>query len=188
MSELNSCEWNCSCDESPYNRVPICSCQMNGLHPFLQIRWKRLVIDEDLHSSVPEILSTTLMSCASKLSVERRWIVTGTPTTNLSGLCLGTRLGFQVAYIQASRGNSAASKASTSRESDGKWTENDRKTLIKLGNLIIYFIRAPIGEYSSGATTLQAHVIKPLFGNRGPKPGSIRVLDQLMEMMIIRHR
>lgn len=87
--------------------------------------------------------------------------------------------------MQASRGNSAVNKASTSRETDGKWSEDDQQILIKLGNFIIHFIRVPIFCNSETMTT---YVIKPLLDDGGPKPGSIRVLDQLIEMVMIRHK
>lgn len=193
-SKLTLCKWSCSCNESPVYRVPICCCQTNRVSPFLQIRWKRIVIDENLHSSESENLSTTLMSCARLISAERRWIVTGTLTTKLSGLCLGSRLDTETTretmrLMQASGRNSAASNASTSRDSDkihGKWSENDRKTLIKLGNMIISIIRMP--QFHNNPGEFSTYVIKPLLDNEGPKPGSVQVLDQIMKMIMVRYR
>ena len=84
--------------------------------------------------------------------------------------------------MKAKGSNSAASNASTSRESNGKWSENDRKSLFKLANMIINFNCLPDpGEFLT-------RVVTPLLKDGGPKPGSIQVLDQLMEMFMIRYK
>ena len=204
ISKLHS--WKpCSCDEFPASRVPICLCQVKEVSPFLQIRWKRLVIDE---GHVSATLSTTLVPFAKLLSVERRWIVTGTPTTNLLGLSFGTK--------SSEKGDSqldctkAAEKgefrawevdgesdemtevdemqmdSSTSRESTRIWSKYDREDLNKLGSMIAHFIAVPM--FQAKPRLVASHVIEPLLDGTGPRPGSIQVLNQVMEMVMIRHR
>ena len=171
----------------------------------MQIRWKRLVIDE---GHVSATLSTTLVPFAKLLSVERRWIVTGTPTTNLLGLSFGTK--------SSEKGDSqldctkAAEKgefrawevdgesdemtevdemqmdSSTSRESTRIWSKYDREDLNKLGSMIAHFIAVPM--FQAKPRLVASHVIEPLLDGTGPRPGSIQVLNQVMEMVMIRHR
>ena len=178
----------------------------------MQIRWKRLVIDE---GHVSATLSTALVPFAKLLSVERRWIVTGTPTTNLLGLSFGTKSSEMDSQPDRTKG--AGSKdvgdrekdelpawevdeesdgmmeidemladSSSGRESTRIWSKYDRGDLNKLGNMIAHFIAVP--QFHADPKLVASHVIEPLLNGTGPRPGSIQVLNQVMEMIMIRHR
>lgn len=231
VSKLHS--WKpCSCDELPVSRVPICLCQTVEVSPFLQIRWKRLVIDE---GHVSATLSTSLVPFAKLLSVERRWIVTGTPTTNLLGLSLGTKSSEtgdtkatesqdiedrekedfrswevddeddETMEVDGTQMGSFASHESTLSLSPAMlttslpaaeahqtssekrvWNKYDRGDLNKLGNMITHFVAVP--QFYADPKLVTSHVIEPLLDSTGPRPGSIQVLNQVMEMIMIRHR
>ena len=192
VSKLHS--WKpCSCDEFSSSRVPICLCQMNEVSALLQIRWKRLVIDE---GHVSATLSTTLVPFAKLLSVERRWIVTGTPTTNLLGLSFGInskeKEEFRAWEVDEESDEATEVNemlmvdSSTSRESTRIWSKYDREDLNKLGNMIAHFIAVP--QFYADPRLVASHVIEPLLDGTGPRPGSIQVLNQVMEMIMIRHR
>lgn len=222
----------CACPEIPGSRVPRCTCQISNVSPFLQIRWKRLVIDE---GHVSSSLSTNLVPFARLLSVERRWIVTGTPTTNLLGLSLGNK---SVEEVEAKSGSSdemetdeeptpTSTRASTPRRTDTDegmsepktdtdpdpdagpsiggtpqrpssplspgqvtgsrvWNRYDREDLNKLSNMITHFIAVP--QFNADTKLISTHIIEPLLDPRGPRPGAIQVLNQVMEMVMIRHR
>jgi hypothetical protein len=172
----------------------------------LQIRWKRLVIDE---GHVSATLSTTLVPFSKLLSVERRWIVSGTPTTNLLGLSLGDS---QLDCTKASESKDVEDRekeefrawevdeegdeitevdemqvdSSTSHESMRIWNKHDRGDLTKLGNMITHFIAVP--QFHADPKLVASHVVEPLLDGTGPRPGSIQVLNQVMEMIMIRHR
>ena len=198
VSKLHS--WDvCSCKEfpGPFNRVPICVCQTNEVSSLLQVRWKRLVIDE---GHVSATLSTTLVPFAKALSVERRWIVTGTPTTNLLGLSLGDSQldctkdaedrekegGLDEESDEMTEVGEMQVDSSTRHESIRIWNKHDREDLNKLGNMITHFIAVP--QFHADPKLVASHVVEPLLDGTGPRPGSIQVLNQVMEMIMIRHR
>ena len=207
MRKLHS--WKlCSCPYVPGSRIPECKCKVSGVSPLLQIRWKRLVIDE---GHVSASLSTILTPFVKLLSVERRWIVTGTPTRNLLGLSLGEKSAqvarYQIKQVGIDQGAFLDSDSEYSYPnedlSDSRsrsqtpftnlqntlarvWTKHDREDLGKLGKMISHFIAVP--QFMANPKLVATHVIEPLLDPAGPRPGSIQVLNQVMEAIMIRHR
>ena len=185
------------CPEYPGFRIPKCKCQAPNISPFLQIRWKRLIIDE---GHVSSSLSSILVPFAKLLSVERRWIVTGTPTTNLLGLSLGNRTSDNEYEIQpndaadhrsvdfddSSSARTSPSIPDTLAKKPRIWNKYDREDLNKLGNMITHFIALP--QFTADSKLMSNSVVDPLLASRGPQPGAVQVLNQLMEMVMIRHR
>ncbi|KAH8099642.1 hypothetical protein BXZ70DRAFT_942710 [Cristinia sonorae] len=202
----------CRCRSiDPQIRVPRCTCgESSEASPLLRIRWKRLVVDEGHNASDIRGNLTTL---AKALSVERRWIVTGTPTTNLMGLKFGDGgeaaagdlehddiLGqgdpadssdlipedaiLQYPDFEEDEGD-VVSPTATSRV----WTKHDRGDLNKLSNMIGHFLATE--PFNSTGDIFKTHVIDALMPKPNmpyPRPGSCQMLRQLMEMVMIRHR
>ncbi|KAF6763738.1 SNF2 family N-terminal domain-containing protein [Ephemerocybe angulata] len=238
----------CQCPEFNGTSIPDCNCFVRDVSPLLQIRWKRLVIDE---GHVSSSLSTDLIPCTKALSIERRWIVTGTPTTNLLGLALGQRTFEDVSdpleasaspedsalmegveegaghdtFLHAGTTNTfptpqvsansslsstiddpavtSSSLRSTPSITDSTpppnayppptptprtriWDHDDRADLRKLGNMISHFIAVP--QFAADAKLMATHVTEALLDPLGPRPGAIQVLNQVMEMVMVRHR
>lgn len=68
------------------------------------------------------------------------------------------------------------------------WTGDDREDLHKLGNMVSSFLEVPQFAGETNSKVFGTHVIVPLMDASGPRPGSIKVLKQLMEGIMIRHR
>ena len=188
-------------------RVPDCTCKSPGISPFFQVRWKRLVVDE---GHVSSSLSTTLIQLIRLLSVERRWIVTGTPTTNLLGLSFGSTPAKEDGeamdididddeYLtnhayDTPRKISSSDPSESSRSRSGSlppsmtriWNKYDREDLHKLGNMITHFVAVP--HFSADVKLMYNKVTAPLLDSNGPRSGAIQVLTQVMQMVMVRHR
>ncbi|KAJ7073880.1 hypothetical protein C8F01DRAFT_4069 [Mycena amicta] len=216
-SNSKSRAWTgCACPEYPHVRVPQCVCKPPDCSPLLQVRWKRLIIDE---GHVAATLESVLTGFTKALSVERRWIVSGTPTTNLLGLSLGNLKNAEVqpqvdenenenemvvsesTSMDSSRATSpfetpesqSTDVSSSSSSSTGPriWTREDGEDLRKLGNMIAQFVGVP--QLLANPSLIDTHIKDPLLNGKGnarraPRPGAIDVLKQLMASTMIRHR
>jgi SNF2-related domain len=191
--------WNiCPCPEFKDTPIRIPNCQCNNapdVSPLLQIRWKRLVIDE---GHVAAATSTNLAEVALLISAERRWIVTGTPTTNLLGLSFGRNIE-QGETLDAALEPPSSSTSDNSpsippsivddtenhAETARQWTVDDREDLRKLATMMTHFLKVP---HFAANPKLLNHVTSPLLDTLGPRPGAIQVLNQVMSMIMIRHQ
>jgi hypothetical protein len=167
------------------------------------VRWKRLVIDE---GHVSASLSTNLTPFTKLLSVERRWIVTGTPTTNLLGLSLGKNtISEFISHTgkeeysyddptggtleEGSNKSSSSGRVTPSLSEEVKqriWNKYDREDLNKLDNMITHFVAVP--HFLADPKLMSTYIRDPLMDKEGPQPGAIKVLEQVMHMIMIRHR
>ncbi|KAH9928097.1 uncharacterized protein B0H18DRAFT_954095 [Fomitopsis serialis] len=177
VSGLHS--WNvCECTGTRGTRVPKCTCETNKdaskVSPLLQVRWKRLVIDEG-HVSARK--NSNLISMSRVLSVERKWIVTGTPTPNLLGLQHGQ--GTELQYPD----DEPSAEFTDEEPSVRQWTKDDRQDLSKLSTMMSHFLGVP--QFAADPKLFERLVISPLMASEGPRSGAIQVLTQVMETTMI---
>ena len=108
----------CRCPAFPETRIPCCECDRTA--SLFQVRWKRLVVDEG-HNVASR--STSLVHFYKSLNVERKWIVTGTPTTNLLGINLGsTHISDEDEEVEEDESEGSQISDCPAR----KWTKDDR--------------------------------------------------------------
>lgn len=191
----------CKCPGSKGSRVPDCKCNPPKYSPLFQIRWKRLVVDE---GHVHGTDKTNISKVASLLSIERRWLVTGTPTTNLLGINL--RSPEDIAELQypedqfkaddllppwedldpTTPDQNSVQIANGEMLAPRTWTKYDREDLRKLGTMMITFLQIP--RFAADPPLFGNLVVQSLFGASGPQPGAIQVLTQVMNNIMIRHQ
>ncbi|KIJ44302.1 hypothetical protein M422DRAFT_30450 [Sphaerobolus stellatus SS14] len=173
--------------------------RVDGVSPLIQIRWKRLVVDEG-HVSVAN--NDLARLCGEKLNVERRWIVSGTPTRNLMGLALG--------QTQALTPDGTAPDdmfeslppplSQEPKEADdelaypadiifaNRWPESDREDLRRLGLMLSQFLKVPQFSAIESKQLFSELVVSPLLKSGGPRFASVRILTQVMSTVMFRHR
>ncbi|KIJ69192.1 hypothetical protein HYDPIDRAFT_179066 [Hydnomerulius pinastri MD-312] len=193
----------CSCPFFEGSRVTECRCPGDPkVTPLLQIRWKRLVIDE---GHISGNIAATVNHFVRELSIERKWIVTGTPTSNLLGLSLGRANEEQEEDVLEDVDSQSESEVSLPPavslaadssillpNSDGEtnrvriWGRYDSYNLRKLGTMIGDFLAVP--QFHAEPKAFGYHVSAPLCDRRGPRAGAINVLSQVMQMVMVRHR
>lgn len=159
----------CRCpSDSPIARVPACKCKppvpSHVVSPLFQIRWYRLIVDEG-HNTAN--VTTNFNLVMSKMSVQHRWVMTGTPTPHLIGSVTSDRC------VQ-----SAGSREADARE----WIDEEEKDLKRLEKMIGESLR--VEPFYSYKGLFEEQVIRPL------RRGSVfatRVLSQVMEQVMVRH-
>ncbi|KAI0707952.1 P-loop containing nucleoside triphosphate hydrolase protein [Earliella scabrosa] len=197
----------CQCDPIQGSRVPRCKCsRRDKVSPLLQIRWKRLVVDEGHNAAETR---TDYAIFTKLLSVERRWIMTGTPTSKLSllslvfcpcirrashlscmlaanllGLNFGS--GSELQYPEDDNGDTSMDTSIGELSQQRRWQSDERSDFVKLGKMFAEFLL--MMPFASDPKAFAALVSSPIFSADGPWPGDIQVLTQVMSSVMIRHR
>jgi hypothetical protein len=176
------------------SRVPLCHCPGDPeVTPLLQVRWKRLVIDE---GHIAGNGAATINYFVQELSIQHKWIVTGTPTSNILGLQLGRTTDEQDLDLDLD-----LDLVYPDSQDEGShiriWGNYDRLNLHKLAVMIGTFLAVPqfrsvpwgaVVAHTGRKDCFMLHVSKPLCDRGGPQPGAISVLNQVMQMVMVRHR
>ncbi|KAJ3846868.1 hypothetical protein EV368DRAFT_52122 [Lentinula lateritia] len=203
----NAHTWKlCKCfgiEDPRVSLQPKCRCKTPDISPLLQIRWKRLVVDEGHNSSS---LSTRFTPFAQQLSVQARWIVTGTPTRNLLGLSFGesgteksnenqsetpvhsqsiSELEDEGSFLNNGEPNELLLAKSYACISARIWNATDNRDITKLMTMVSQFIGV---KFLADGQVIRTHIKDALFTEKGPLPGGVDMLVQIMGEMMIRHQ
>lgn len=136
-------------------------------NPLNKIYWKRLIIDEG--HSMNSKTSRTSVLCRN-LHAERRWAVTGTPTSGL------TRL-----HMDEEQDEKLTSPRKRSRYVV-KNSFNEREDLVKLGTIISNFLK--IEPFHSQSKYWASNIVKPFIQDQY---GSETSLFNLLNSIMVRH-
>lgn len=148
--------------------------------PLTEIRWLRIICDEghDFAGSS----STHAMAMLAKMSVERRWIISGTP----SGSIYGVEVNLAAAETQSSPRKASLKKALEDRRLPDS-VKQEIKDVEKLRAIIVHFLRVQPWANQRGSDHASWRKYLAPFdtvGNRRSAPG----LRPLLQSLIVRHR
>ncbi|CUM64373.1 uncharacterized protein PRCAT00001975001 [Priceomyces carsonii] len=146
--------------------------QFDKLHensPLLKVYWKRLIIDEG--HSISSKRSRISLLCKNLYS-ERRWSVTGTPTSGLTKLHMDEEQSEQLVPVSPKK----------QKKYIVQHKFNGRDDLVKLGTIISNFLK--IEPFHSQQKLWSSSVINPLISNAY---GSTIGLTNLLNSIMIRH-
>lgn len=167
---------------STSNRIP--DHFENGRYhtPLKDLHFLRIIVDEghDFASTGGKNMATAALH---SLHVERRWIVSGTPTTGLLGVEVG------LATHETSEGEIAPRHESNQSALDARrevmHQAQERSDLEKLGSIVVDFLRLSPWANSKGDDPASwTKLITPL-GEVHRKPTSLR---KLLESLVVRHQ
>lgn len=154
-----------------------------------------MIVDE---GNVCANLSETMMH-ARHISAERRWIVSGTPTTNLVNVGSVTLSALSLEDDGSSSGADDGATPDPSSKNVGGMAQN-RSDLRKLATMIAGFLGQNISPMIGGFHELQSskpsqetlfhtHVVAPACATSpAMRWGSGRVLEKILSRYMVRHR
>jgi SNF2-related domain/Helicase conserved C-terminal domain len=156
------------------------ACQPKYRSSLTELRWLRIICDEghDFAGSS----STNAMDMLSKLSVERRWIISGTP----SGSVYGVEVNLAATGDQSSPRKHSLNKALEQRRLPDS-VKQEKKDMEKLQTIVTHFLNMSPWANQQGSDHASWKKYLAPFDNSGQRrcaPG----LRLLLQSLMVRHR
>ncbi|KKK19463.1 hypothetical protein ARAM_004136 [Aspergillus rambellii] len=152
--------------------------------PLTKLRWLRIIVDEG-HSVAGHGHRTNMIHLLDQLHVERRWVVSGTPSNGLYGVEVS--LASQETHTSDTDLTEATTAALRGRKKTGKAVDNELKDLDKLRLIVVKILNLKPWSNSHGDDPANwTKYIKPV-GDDGKrrKASSLRAT---LQSLVVRHR
>lgn len=148
--------------------------------PLRNIHFLRIIVDEG-HDFASSMRKNKSIWALGNLLVERRWIVSGTPTAGL----LGVELDLAVNETGANSSNQASEQDILETRRFEFLLKQERQDLERLGRIVIDFLRIrPWANVNrEDLASWQKYIMPSQDGNRKPKS-----LRSILESLVVRHR
>ncbi|KAL8799930.1 MAG: hypothetical protein Q9223_003176 [Gallowayella weberi] len=181
----------CSCVDTDRCR---CSVKSGYNSPLKDLHFLRIIVDEG-HDFSTFARKNSAVAALASIRVERRWIVSGTPSSGLLGVeastatieTLGGLDGNDGQLIQAILESRRSSGLATETNASvrNSTLQQERKDLEKLGSIAIDFLNLQPWSNTKGndAASWKQYIMPAEDGQRKPKS-----LASVLESLVVRHR
>ncbi|KAL2862862.1 DEAD/DEAH box helicase [Aspergillus lucknowensis] len=152
--------------------------------PLTKLHWLRVVVDEG-HNVAGHGHKTNMAHLLDQLHIERRWVVSGTPSSGLYGVEVS--LASQETYTDDTDLTEATSAVLRGRKKTGKAVDSELKDLDKLRLIVVEFLGLKPWANSRGDDPANwTTYIKPV-GHDGKRRKSPS-LRATLQSLVVRHR
>ncbi|KAL4950128.1 hypothetical protein BDW69DRAFT_197505 [Aspergillus filifer] len=152
--------------------------------PLTKLHWLRVIVDEG-HNVAGHGSKTNMMHLLEQIHVERRWVVSGTPSSGLYGVEVS--LASQETHTDDTDLTEATSAVLKGRKKTGKAIDHELKDLDKLQRIVVNFLDLrPWSNPKDDDPANWATYIKPIGpdGKRRKAPS----LRATLQGLVVRHR
>ncbi|PYI34703.1 hypothetical protein BP00DRAFT_364486 [Aspergillus indologenus CBS 114.80] len=154
--------------------------------PLTKIHWLRIIVDEG-HNAAGSGHRSNMAHLLKQLRIERRWVVSGTPSSGLYGVEVS--LASQETHTSDTDLTEATTAVLKGRKKTGKAQDNELKDLDKLRRIVIDFLELKPWSNSRNRTDDQANWVTYMTpvgpGLKRRKASSLRAT---LQGLVVRHR
>ena len=150
------------------------------------VRWLRVICDEG-HSFAGSGSSTNAMTMLNKMYIERKWVVSGTPSNSLLGVEVALASD-EVLQDQLTPTKSTAKVLQSRRAPDAM--DQERKDLEKLKTIVVSFLKVRPWANTAGQdrANFSTYLSQKSALDRGGQRRKTKELRTLLQSLIVRHR
>jgi hypothetical protein len=149
-----------------------------------EVRWLRVICDEG-HGFAGSSYKTHAVAMLDKMSIERRWIVSGTPSQSLQGVEVNLALNETNNDIEASRNHSI--KTALERRRAKVAADDEIKDMERLRAIVVNFLKLQPWANQKGADSADwKKYLHPFDASQNRRFAP--ALKAILQSLIIRHR
>ncbi|KAK5944498.1 hypothetical protein PMZ80_003780 [Knufia obscura] len=154
--------------------------------PLTEVRWLRVICDEG-HGFAGSATKTNAMAMLDKMFIERRWVVSGTPSSNLHGVEVGLASAESNLNAQSTASPDAFGSALKQRRAPST-QDSEAKDLERLRLIVVNFLKLQPWANKKGEDMADWKTYLAPRMNEHGKRHSMPALREVMQTLIVRHR